>query len=409
MFSRYRARLIALFKKIHDLRSDPVGRRNLALTIQVELLRQVGRAERNIRRLRAKNKVQAAALARRGLDKVQSEQIKQIRLANPERVKSYQALLEIYRSIGDAIAFIYIDRLDVKPLALRQGAGLISRKRGTRLELAVLRRVFALGGVAILNDITNSLNYGDVTLCLPSGAFHIVEVKSGRGGSRSRAARQENAIREIMEYLVTDSRQLPDGLRQQRRAVNEVPVFLVDAINRMLSAVPSGGFLREEVEPGLHYAVIDGQCEAPIGIILDGLTRTASPPLIQFSNEFKHDSIAYYPFLLSIRHPELAFRFYAGDLLIIVAVDMDFVAREMAMHDLRFQIADDRGVAWQTEWIDGTVPTPQPNRIGIGAHLVGRLGAEFLSLNWLLNHIVHQRRSLTNGTLVIPDDENLLE
>lgn len=59
-------------------------------------------------------------------------------------------LLFQYRSIGDAIAFTFIDRHDIKPQAEKELAGFISCKKGNRAKREALRMVFKSGGIAIL-------------------------------------------------------------------------------------------------------------------------------------------------------------------------------------------------------------------------------------------------------------------
>jgi hypothetical protein len=47
--------------------------------------------------------------------------------------------------------------------------------------------------------------------------------------------------------------------------------------------------------------------------------------MLIFVNDLKYSGCSYYPFLLSFEESETAFRFYNGDIVILVAVDMNQV------------------------------------------------------------------------------------
>jgi hypothetical protein len=387
MFNHRKRGLIALFSKLYELRSDPVGRRVLALDIQEELLRRVTRTERRIRSLREESSSIKARLATRGLNKGEARVLKQNIADNEDHVDQCKRQIALYRDVGDAVGFIYADRWDVKPLSNRENPGFLTGKRGARLERAVLRSVFKFDKAAILNDLTNSFRFGDLTIFLGEGLFRIVEVKSGRGGKRSRNERQMKAITEVMNYIVTDEREV-DGGRLIRRAPNREAFYNVEAINRLLSNLKPRGWLHEEVECGLHYFVIDAENEAPMDEVLSAII--SSRPLVIFANDQKYAGRSYYPFLLSFEEPEFAFRFYNGEVVIVVAVDMNHVANVLEGRNFKLHHTTQPNWPWEIEWIGGGKPLWDNNRASIGGHIIGRLGAEFLSLDWLLQDFIHE-------------------
>jgi hypothetical protein len=160
MLARYKKGLMKLFKCIHELQSDPLGKRPLALEIQEDLLRRIGRAERLIRKTRAINRDIKATLSQRGNEHEESNALKKRYNAGKVKIDQQKTLLSVLRSIGDAIAFIYGDRWDLEQLAMKEDPGFMTGKRGARFERAILRRCFALGATAVMNDLTHTLRHG---------------------------------------------------------------------------------------------------------------------------------------------------------------------------------------------------------------------------------------------------------
>jgi len=388
MFSREKTGLIALFCKVYELRDDPAGRRNLALEIQEDLLRRVARTERRIRSSRAEIRLIKATLATKGLDKSAARDLKQRIADNIEYVALCKRRLQLCGDVGDAVGFIYADRWDVKPLSNREKAGFLTGKCGARLERAVLRKIFESGRAAILNDLTNSFRFGDLTVFFEEGGFRIVEVKTGRGGKYSRRKRQMKAINEVMGYIVTDERNTDNG-KYFRRATHQAPTYHVDAINRLLSSLGPRGWLHEEVEPGLHYFVIDVRSETPMDEVLSPIALTQCRPMMIFSNDLKYQGCSYYPFLLSFKDPEIAFRFYNGDVVIVVAVAMVHVSNVLAARDWKVHVTEELDMHWELEWTGKGEQVWDNNRVSVGAHMIGRLGGEFLSLDWFLGNVTH--------------------
>ena len=72
----------------------------------------------------------------------------------------------------------YFDKWDIKPQSFKEPPGFVSEKAGLNFELRILRLVFSSGHVEILNDLTNCLRYGDVSI-LARGRKLIVEALSG--------------------------------------------------------------------------------------------------------------------------------------------------------------------------------------------------------------------------------------
>ena len=106
-------------------------------------------------------------ISHRGNSREQSRELKKLYDAGDTNIDRQKTLISILRSVGDAVAFIYGDRWDLKQLALKQGAGFVTGKRGTRFERKILRRAFALGATVVMNDLTHTLRQGDITVFRP--------------------------------------------------------------------------------------------------------------------------------------------------------------------------------------------------------------------------------------------------
>jgi hypothetical protein len=106
--------------------------------------------------------------------------------------------------------------------------------------------------------------------------------------------------------------------------------------------------------------------------------------LFFFVNELKYENNnAYYPFPLCFRDPDSLFRFYNGELLIYVVVDMDRVNEILAPHGLSARVSDHDHFTWQI------VPSVDVERSWcISSHMVWRLAGEFLRLGWRLENTV---------------------
>ena len=153
-----------------------------------------------------------------------------------------------------------------------------------------------------MNDLTNNLRRGDITIFRPDlwpdgdSPIMLIEAKSGRGGNRQRAERQQQAAKEIMSYIHTDQRETEEG-RYLRIEAKERSQHHFEAITRLVKNLPAKGWNAAEIEPGLHYLVIS--CKAPNDVIpqaFEFLKGTARQWLAIDANNLKGSALGYYPF-----------------------------------------------------------------------------------------------------------------
>lgn len=108
------------------------------------------------------------------------------------------------RGIGDGLAWraLGYDRAVMRLLGERETKQHLSSE-GTLEEMREWSYHFETGsGIAILNALTNSLVFGDVTVARNDGSAEIVEVKANKTKS-SRKIRQKHAMSEVVTLLST--------------------------------------------------------------------------------------------------------------------------------------------------------------------------------------------------------------
>ena len=361
---RHRRTIIAIKESINKLADAPESPA-LLLTIQERLFGQLRQAERNIRALKARRRaVQPSDIAR--LD---------------DQVRQYQFLHSLWRSFGDAIAFTYASKWDIKPLAynagnphLRPSAGFITGKAGIRLELAVLRRFIAAGYPAVLCDATSSLRHGDVAV-LGAGPPVLIECK-GRSSRNRRSRRQLQNVRAVSEYLRRDVGSNYRGAPIVHRADSGLPdIDHVQVVNAMIEEAASQGQSYRELEPGQHCVLVRSDQSDDLSF---------RPPRVERAwvfalNDYKNEGgwVSYRPYTLWIRDPKRLFDFIAGHIVAFVVLDVarvEAIARSHGYETLWHTTGD-----WAFEFSHHEHGT-----FSVSEHYVTRAALEMASMSNLI-------------------------
>lgn len=392
MQSSRRRALRAIIVKLHRLQNDVWGEKYLALEIQEELLCRITRAERVIQSKRAQVKQLKNELKARNHDRQKVLVIRSAMADQEKIVLSEKGWIVTLKSIGDGIAFIYADRFDLKNFAFHPAPGFITGKRGARLERSILRHTFHLGLVAVLHDLTHTLRHADLTVFHPNRPPMMIEAKSGRGGNFARLQRQMEAMTKISDYLRTDELIEEHGIRRRVEAHNDI-VDHGSKVTRLAASLEPGSSIIEEVEPGLHYWLTDWYC--PNSSIESTMREFTGRRIMFFQvNQMKQVHQGYLPFVLTLVDADVATRFYAGELFITIILDLDLVTEIMRKNGLDFSVIEDSATFWTVR------PLEKPGATNEGLsyipyHPIGRIAAEFVTLDWLLKSIIHLHRSTT--------------
>ncbi|MDO8531639.1 MAG: hypothetical protein Q7T26_05665 [Dehalococcoidia bacterium] len=333
-------------------------------------------------------------------DRIHQRQIKSAIKARSSKLEGYKRVLHILKDIGDALAFTYGDKYDIKPMRFKEASGFVSGKAGLRKEWRVLQKIFKLGGVGILNDVTHCLRYGDITAGQGDKLFAIVEVKSGTHRNQ-RARRQSANIKRVVDYLKTDVTHDLYGIHGEfnRFAVCSEEVNHRKRLDGIIRRAKECGLNWEEVEKGLFYVVM---CESRLDWMASVRQRCKGQPMLAIVNDFKWQNSAYYPFTLSIHNLDALWEFYLGKLFIAIVVDTKVLEERFNSLGLSAELLDEdncvlrlRNLGWQ---MSGSKETDC--RVSRG--FFGRLFAEFLSLEWLCDQIACGVRNIDSRLRMKP-------
>jgi hypothetical protein len=394
MLGYYKRSLTDLFDQVQAVHRDPDGQAELCLKIQLRLLRSTIHAEQQVRQLRGSIRVLKKRLAtpHPRLNESEAKAVRKRISLSQRRMDGYREVLAILRDIGDALAFTYINKWDIKPLAFKESPGFLSEKEGLNRELEALRTVFARGHIGILNDLTNCLRYGDISV-VKNGRLVIFEVKSGKSRSR-RTDRQSRKAREITEYLTTDRTKRLYNMEGEFRRISthSQETDHSSALNTLIAQAMAQGTATATVENGLHYIVVATHTSQALDLVETVGGKCKGKPIIAVVNEIIHANQGYWPFTLSISSSEALYRFYSNALTILVLVDSEVIEETFRAHGLQTELNLDEN--WAVR-LSSTGPTDDEwIAAGISRHLFGRLFAEFLSLHWLLEEAIHKGEQL---------------
>jgi hypothetical protein len=401
MIRYYRIHLISLFSDLNQLSADP-SNLSLCFSIQEELLTYIRRIEYRIRAIKDHTKHLRNTIKHGRLPREQTTKLKKQVEDNDSKQQSYHQLLYVFRDIGDGIAFIYLDKWDIKPLCLsKEHAGFISGKKGIRLELKIFRYCKSQSIACIFNDITNSLRHGDITI--PKyGVPLIIEAKSGRSGrSDERAKRQEERSKNILKYLINDR---GEGVypSQQGKIMHRSALTITEGHHRkrletlLIKWLGTQKCTTAKIENGLYYSIFVSK-ESFVRQI-NKLPKGARWFVIIVNME-KYIAQAYYPFTLSIKTPEALLSFYEGKCQIIVFVDLNFIESKLRDRGFTVNYCEDGAHFLQ---IDN--PETHIRDMKVSRHFIGRLGAEFLSLDWMIEELCGR---MTEPPMIVPDEVSL--
>lgn len=379
MIRYYQQTLLSLFKDVNNLRAN---RDNVELcyTIQESVIRLIRRIESRIRAIKGKECILKDIISNGRLAKEESK-IKKEQLKNIDfKKEAYHKLLLVIKDIGDAIAFIYLNKWDIKPLGVgKESPGFISRKKGFRKELKMFRLIKQQQQICIFNDITNSLRYGDLTLPV-EGMPYIIEVKTKKSRNE-RVDRQLERANRVTSYLFNDeTKGLYPGTEEHimvRVAAHKKEVNHQLKLTALLTeALKENKNILSEVEPGLFYSIVVNEA------LDDELNKLPKKEVtVAFVNQLKDIKQAYFPFTLSISDPYALFKFYQGECAIAIFLDIEYFTRAIRKKGYSVSFCDDPNYRLHLRHTDTSV------EVKISHHFFNRLFAEFLSLKWMVGEV----------------------
>lgn len=322
MIHYYRKSIIRLLNEIHHLRSNPFENLLGWKNIQEEIITKIFHFEKTISKSR--NEKRNINIKRKDsgkrLSKAESIIEKEKIRSQDYKIGEYRRLINIYKEIGDAIAFTFSDKYDLKPQAFKQDAGSLSGKVGFKQEKKIFNAAYKKGIIAILHDITSVLRYSDITL-VTEDRIASIEVKTSNN-KNERVTRQYENAKKLFDYLNNDKVEglyNPDTMMYRVEASSPELNYIV-ILNELIEQSKKVGYATKIVEKGVMYGVFHKE---------EGFKLAAPPPFKQpelfILNDYKFEKNGYYPFSLSLTSGENYIDFIEGKYIIGVIIDLDIV------------------------------------------------------------------------------------
>ncbi|WHO82565.1 hypothetical protein [Rhizobium leguminosarum] len=339
--------------------------------IQRLLVKEITRAERKIRRIKSILRMTAED---DGSDRS---------ISLMTQVEAYRHLTYLWRSFGDAVAFLFMDKFALRQAFYnthntnaKQDAGFLSGKAGIVGEWDEVEKWLRRGMPALLADLTNTIRHGDV--CLMVGPDPVlIEVKLGELDTRGR--QQRDSIRQLMEFFENDEIPSLRGLGKIRRTAHQSPELgYADVMEDTIIMASRTGAAFKSPEPGLWYVVItDGAID--VNATLHGLGL--GHPIAYSLNEVKiaRSWAPYSPLILSIRDRESSYRFMWGDVIVFVIYDLDELVAAAALRGLKTTL-----FSREEDSVFELIEPTTGRNIRLAWQMFDRLAFEFTSPGWLL-------------------------
>lgn len=390
MLGYYRQTLLSLFHSIQIVAESPWDSLQEAYAVQYTLVRRISYVERKIQELRPKEKQLKKSLTSRH-SKEEAKAIKADIELTHALIEDYKHVRLVFKSIGDALAYSYIPIWDMKPLAFKETAGFLSGKSGLKVELRFLRQLERHGFMAILNDLTNDLRYGDITVIRDDGFYVMAEVKTG-DHSNERLDRQQDKLERMVAYLVTgESRDFftnTDAVVKRIR-VHAPERWNSEALNAVVQSAYEQGSAYVVAEEGLvYFASVSGVAKSLENFRTAG--QELRKPMIHILNGNKYDNMGHVPYCLALQNPVAAYDFYDGALFLVVLVDIQVVIDKLAAEGIEAEVSNSE--EYSLRITDLRNPDESTRGSRLGPHLFGRLFMDFLSLEWLVGEVAQRVR-----------------
>ncbi|AJX97302.1 hypothetical protein BG24_3084 [Burkholderia pseudomallei PB08298010] len=336
MLARYQKSIYKLVALLRRIQLDPEDLDTL-LQIQREIITRIRRTDKRIADLKALKRHLIGEKKRGGVSKADARFIKESIVEVSGAVTFYQWLLFVWRSFGDSIAFVYLDKFSIKHMifnvddgAKKEAPGAIVGKEGFGHEWRLVRSMARKKIPAMLCDISNVLRHGDV--CVLVGPDPIpIEVKTSEN-SNARVERQFESLKKIRSFYDTDNVTNFRGHETVQRV--ELPAPKINhaaTINECIARSKETGGAAISPEAGLVYACLR---TASIDEILMPHVNPSCAVVMLNRAKAEGEWNIFVPFLLSIDSGEAIFEFLNGDISLFVVADMDELVRTYAVHGL---------------------------------------------------------------------------
>lgn len=384
---KYYKRRILTFKNKLD-RIDPESSDlQPLLDFQSYLIKQIVRDEKRLKRRKDELVTLKRGLRDKGLGKRDAKALKELIKKRKESIPGNKYLLYLWRCFGDGLVFKFISKWNLKRFLyeadsseIKQASGNIGGKDGLDQELVLLIDAIKNNVPAILCDLTNVIRHGDLCLLGASDPV-VIEVKSSKNRNK-RVERQLEAIGKIHKYLEEDVGEVGGVEGMKRVELHGEERHHGEAFNKALDLSKDRPYVKLNPEEGLYYIVLNTAHEKDYDEVFEGLEKAVVYMLNQAKTEQRWDN--YYPFVLSIKDPNNLYRFIAGDIYVLVAIS-SVVLKDMAS-DIGYELEVSEYENEAFIFSKSLEGYDEPFRAIVSEHFSGRLGLEFMTLEWFFEN-----------------------
>ncbi len=213
----------------------------------------------------SKYKQELKSLSKKGGDDSPATEEDQMATAVVEReLFIHRALRQALRDVADGIAWraLDYDRAMLHVIADRPGSAHVE---GGGLEAELWEFAYAIQageGLSILNDLTNFLKLGDVSVVREDGSVEFVEVKAG-GTKSGRIARQKKAMETTVTFLGEGEKEHESG-KLTILELDVHPKSFVSHVHKIIERATKHGAAGERIGDHLVVTCVDYLSEAKL-------------------------------------------------------------------------------------------------------------------------------------------------
>ncbi|MHC5129233.1 hypothetical protein ACYST8_24650 [Pseudomonas inefficax] len=382
----YRRRILTLKNKLDKLDPEASDLQPL-LEFQLYLIKQIIRDEERLRRKKDELADLKRDLRGKTLGKRDSRGLKELIKKRKEAITGNKYLLYLWRCFGDGVAFKFISKWNLKRFLyeadspeIKQKSGYIHGKDGIEQELALLIDAIKHNVPALLCDLTNVIRHGDVCL-LGASDPEVIEIKSSKNRNK-RVERQLESITKLKKYLEEDIGDVGGVKGMRRIEVHGEERHHGGSFNKALDLSVDRPYAKLNPEKGVYYIALNTEYEKDFDEVFQGFESPIIFMLNQAKTEQRWDN--YYPFVLSIKDPINLYRFIAGEVFAVVAINSTTLKEMASAIGYNLEISNFENEAFI--FSKPLAGCEEPFRAIVSKHFSGRLGFEFMTLEWFFEN-----------------------
>lgn len=304
------------------------------------------------------------------------------------KIDEYKYIIYILKCFCDAIVFKYIPKWNIRHylvnqdnFGLKEESGFISGKMGLKNELEIAFGLAQKGFVPLLNDLTNVMRHGDISL-LGNEIPFVMEVKSSHNSNR-RVDRQLKSLENLQAFYLNDGGDISGFQDIKRVSLDCTEKAYTDFINSTAEKALESDACISEPEAGVRYLAITGDDANMISEAIDGMQE----PVACYINAYKNIEgwSDYTPFTLSFQEPDALYAFLSGKIILIVFVDLGILRKKAEAIGINIENSDKEDYAFKlTKKIK---PNDDFEYMYVSNRFFGRVFLEFMSTDIIFSNV----------------------